>query len=520
MTTSRRSHFSADPVSFITRYIRRNELDQPFTLFPHQEEILRLAFQFDQEGRIPWDTIIYSCPKKSGKTSLNAMITCWWMFTQESPNELLILANDFEQAQARVFKTLAQLIQYNPRLAQSATIQARQIQLTNGSTVTALASEYAGSAGSNHGWSSWDELWAYDTEADYRLWEELCPVPTRRNSIRFVSTYAGFESESSLLRELYLQGVGPEEHREGKGERVHPTLPVYVNREARLFVYWDHEGRLPWQTETYRMAQRRTLRPNSYLRLHENRWTSSESSFLSPEIVDACTDLETRPLLPTRDRELYVGVDIAIKHDKAAAVGVVREGDRLALAVHRLWSPSPDCPLDLEETIEGFLRELAQHYTIRVIYADPWQMQRTIQTLQKAGLPIREFAQSVPNQTRAGQLLFDLFMGRNLRLYPNPEIRAHLLNCIAIESARGWRLAKERASRKIDAAVALSMACTAAMDYHLPPLQLLGGDVQPRSVDELQREADAEHERRTAEGAAWLKEQIEVNGGVYFPGID
>lgn len=40
----------------------------------HQRDILRLAFAFDENGRLPWDTILYSCVKKSGKndgTGLN-----------------------------------------------------------------------------------------------------------------------------------------------------------------------------------------------------------------------------------------------------------------------------------------------------------------------------------------------------------------------------------------------------------------------------------------------------------------
>src|SRR5581483_754543 len=48
---------------------------------------------------------------------------------------------------------------------------------------------------------------------------------------------------------------------------------------------------------------------------------------------------------------------------------------------------------------------------------------------------------------------------RRLRVYPDAELRQHVLNAVAVETARGWRLAKEKASRKIDAAVALSFAC-------------------------------------------------------------
>ena len=38
---------------------------------------------------------------------------------------------------------------------------------------------------------------------------------------------------------------------------------------------------------------------------------------------------------------------------------------------------------------------------------------------------------------------------------------------MAIESPRGWRIAKEKASKKIDSIVALSMAC--AIDRGRPP---------------------------------------------------
>jgi hypothetical protein len=55
------------PISFIDTLIKKNELGQPFTLMDHQRNILRLAFAFDENARLPWDTILYSYVKKSGK---------------------------------------------------------------------------------------------------------------------------------------------------------------------------------------------------------------------------------------------------------------------------------------------------------------------------------------------------------------------------------------------------------------------------------------------------------------------
>ena len=45
------------PLTFIDKLVKKNELGQPFRLMDHQREVLRLAFAFDQDGRLPWDTI-------------------------------------------------------------------------------------------------------------------------------------------------------------------------------------------------------------------------------------------------------------------------------------------------------------------------------------------------------------------------------------------------------------------------------------------------------------------------------
>jgi hypothetical protein len=456
---------SADVVAFIDARVQKNELGQLFRLLDHQRDVLHLVFAFDVAGRLPYDTIIYACPKKSGKTTINAAITLWWALTQEAPNEVLVIANDLEQAQGRVFAAMAGLLTHNPGLDPGAKVLTKEIRLSNGTVITAIASEYAGAAGSNHGWTSWDELWGYTSESARRLWEELTPVPTRRNSVRFITTYAGWEGESRLLWELYTQGVGPEEHPEGQAERRHPEWPIYVNREARLCAYWDHEPRLPWQTPAYYASQRRTLRPGTYVRLHENRWATSEEAFITPALWDPCVDPGLSPGLFGRDRRLFVGVDAATKHDTAAVVAVCWDGDRLALAFHRIWQPTPHEPLDLELTIERELRSLHVRYTVQTVRYDPYQLHRSMTSLRNEGLPCEEYPQTTGNCTAMGQCLFDLLTGQNLRLYQSDEIRQQALNTVSVEHARGWRIAKDKSNKKIDAIVALAMACTAAIEH-------------------------------------------------------
>jgi hypothetical protein len=227
-------------------------------------------------------------------------------------------------------------LRYNPELDPGANISGKEIHLSNDSAIKPIASEYAGASGSNYGFCGMDKLWAYTSERSRRLYEELTSVPTRLNSVKIVTTYSGFENESKLLWDLYLQAVDRDEHKNGKGERLHPELPIYGNRDARIFAYWDHQPRFGWQTSAYYASQKHSLRPSAYLRFHENRWSTSEEVFITPELWDPCIDRGHRPMLPTREYPIFLGVDGAIKHDSAAVVGVRWDGDQLAFAYHRI----------------------------------------------------------------------------------------------------------------------------------------------------------------------------------------
>ena len=448
------------PITFIDKLIKKNERGEAFSLMDHQREILRLAFDFDQDGRLPWDTILYSCVKKSGKTTINAALTLAWALTQEAPNEILILANDREQALSRVYAAIEGMIQYNQPLRAECEVQTKVIYCANGTQIKALSSEYSTAAGSNHGLSSWDELWAYTSEGSRRLWEELTPVPTRRNSIRFISTYAGFTNESLLLEELYKQVIE-------QGERLHPDLPIYGNREARILAYWDTEPRMTWQTAEYYESQRRTLRPATFARLHRNEWTSSESRFIEPEVYDSCVEPGLREDLTG---SLFLGVDVGLKSDSTAVVAVKYDQftDKLVVAGHRIWQPQPGQILDLGSTLEFFIRGLSQRATIVKLLYDPSQAQRSMQMLKEMWIDVEELPQTQNNLSTATQNLYDYLINRQLRIYPNQDLRAHVLNASTKETERFFRLTKENQRRKIDACVALSFAILGAIRHGRP----------------------------------------------------
>lgn len=440
-----------------------SEGGRPIVFQDHQKRILRHVFTPDADGRLRYQIVLWSEPKKSGKTEIAALVSYWLAKTEAGFPEVYMLANDFEQSRARAFQAMSRAV----RRFGAVKVLADRVLLPNGAILMALPCDYPGAAGANPTLSVWDELWAYTSESGRRLWEEMSPVPTRRNSLRFIVTYAGFADESALLEELYAAGL--------EGEPV-PGLEDIDNGDGSpacravdgMFMFWSHKGRMPWQTSAYYASQKAApgFRPNAYLRLHENRWVQAQSAFIDMAKWDRCVDPDHRRLMPSDEHPLFVGVDAATKRDSSAVVAVYydRDDKKVKLAHHRIWTPQPGEPLELEATVEAELLEMRRSFRLRRVLYDPYQMARSADTLRRAGLPMEELPQTLTNLTPAGQTLFDLINGRNLVVYPGADdLREHIAAAVAVESPRGWRLAKEKASRKIDAAVALSFACLPAV---------------------------------------------------------
>ena len=71
------------------------------------------------------------------------------------------LANDYDQSQGRVFTACKRIVEASPVLRREARITADKIEFPqlSGATITAIASDYQGSAGSDPTISNFDELW-------------------------------------------------------------------------------------------------------------------------------------------------------------------------------------------------------------------------------------------------------------------------------------------------------------------------------------------------------------------------
>ncbi len=453
--TARLAAWRADPVAFITEVLVNPETGKPFVLYAEEMEFLRRAFTLTSDGRLPYPELLFSGPKKSGKTAFAAMALLYVIVALGGPYaEGYCLANDLDQSTGRVYQATARIVRASPLLARGARVGVNKIDFAStGASITAVANDYAGAAGANPTISVFDELWAFTSERSRRLWDEMVPPPTRKVSARLTVTYAGFENESDLLESLYRRAMT------GKGI----ATDLRATSDG-LLAYWSHQLRAPWQSAEWREQMRASLRTNQFLRMIENRWVTTESSFIELAKWDACVDVEIRPIVAQPRLSVWVGVDASYKHDSTAIVACAydRSTKRIRVVKHSIFQPSPDNPLDFEQTVERTLIELCRAFYVRQVFYDPYQLVAVAQRLQKARVPMVEFPQSVGNLTEASSNLYDLIQGRNLTVYPDAALRLAVSRAVAVESGRGWRITKTLASHKIDVVVALAQAALGA----------------------------------------------------------
>ncbi len=220
---------------------------------------------------------------------------------------------------------------------------------------------------------------------------------------------------------------------------------------------------------------RAALRPNAFLRLIENRWVTSESTFVDMAWWDACVDPAVHPLLIDKNRRIYVGIDASTKRDSTAIVACAwnTEEKKVDLVWHRVFQPSPNDPLDFERTIEASMLDLRDRFYVGEVRYDPYQMAAVAQRLTAEGLPMIEYPQTSGNLTAMGNNLYEIIKGCTLIAYADAGMRLAIQRAVAVENARGWRIAKEKQSHKIDVVVALAAmaALGAVMEGQEPDLE-------------------------------------------------
>ena len=77
MSTNRLVVWKRNPIAFIREALVNPETHEPFELYPAQERFLREGLTPTPGGRLPYRELLFSAPKKSGKTATAAMVVLY-----------------------------------------------------------------------------------------------------------------------------------------------------------------------------------------------------------------------------------------------------------------------------------------------------------------------------------------------------------------------------------------------------------------------------------------------------------
>ncbi len=449
-----------DIVDWASKRFYVEETGRPITLEPVQQAALRLFFEQRENGRFKWQTGLYSTIKKSGKTTVAALVQQWACEKWGRYKQIYHMGNKLDQAKERAFEITRKSIELSPFADKWDVMATRLTYLPTKSFIKPLPVNAKGEAGANQCLTTWTEFHGYIYEDEERFYDEMQPVPTQPLSFRFVESYAGYEGESNLLQTLWDRALK-------EGVQLHPEYPIYGHEPSGLIAYIDtgiEARRMPWQLgeegERYYIQQEASERPINFRRLHLNQWVSSQNAFVPIELWDglAITPEERQQLLRL---PVVIGVDAAVSSDSTAAVVVtIYQGIVIELET-RIFLPPQGGKMDYEVTLKPALEGMFRRYGVVCVAYDQHQLHDFMTQLSKSytGIPFYAFGQG-PERLKADTELLYRINQRRLRHSGNADLRQHIQNADAKEELNGEaiRIVKRKATKKIDGAVAIGMA--------------------------------------------------------------
>ena len=443
--------------------------------------------------------------KKQGKSALAAGVALY-MATRQPYSEVIIAAADKDQATDRVLRSVKYAVTHGP-LRNHARVYKDVIELENESIIQAIPSDWQSAAGGNYYCVIFDELHAWTYEGQRRVFDELVIPPTQKHGCRWMASYAGFLGESELLHHWWGRALA--------ADRINKDLPIHYNEAASFLAFVDVgevSWRMPWMTEKYICEIKASERLNTFRRIWLNEWTTNEGRFVPEGAWEACYSPDVSPVTKQDKIRIVLGADASTSRDLTSLVGSFynHETKTVDVCYVRTWKPTKGLlrrgkpTVDLDSTLGAAVKELHERRQIDCIVVDPFQMHTLIIEWERAGINVIELAQT-SGRTEADQGLYDAIIGKKIRHYSEPTLNEHIQNAVALETVRGYRLAKEKTTLKIDAAVALSQSHYGVLETQLTPVSPLPPAAKQRSRWRSFEGESTKYREPSRLGSGWAK---------------
>ncbi|MCK9600710.1 MAG: terminase large subunit [Sphaerochaeta sp.] len=443
-TPEKAKQYNKDIILFLEEQYVVPETGKLIVLEEWQKELILRPLFYDllPDGRRKYTLALIGMCKKNGKSTLAAGIGLWFCFAGEPHGEVIIAANNLDQASLIIYEKIRQAFKLNPNLLESCHLLKSGIEMKRTGTVCRpIAHKYQTAAGVNPTLVLFDELWGFDGREFY---DELTTSPARTNPLGLIVTYAGYDKDS-LLYDLYKKGL--------------------KKSDPRMFFLWLNENKASWVTQEYLDTQKDRLPPNSYARFHENRWASKEGTFVTEEDIQRLHGIPwTIQYAPDDSRpglQYIESCDAGLSHDRTArCIGHYEPADgRVYVDNLRYWEGSNKKHVDMGE-VEADLKDNGLRFRARRLVIDPWQMEYVMQRL-KPYLTVEPFNFNT-EMMFLSQTLITMLRNGTLVCYTEPQLDKELREIISKQTGQGWKIEHVRGKRN-DLVIAVGMMAVAAI---------------------------------------------------------
>lgn len=170
----------AKPMPHAVDWIQENfylyDTGNLMSLYECQRRPLELALERDSDGNLKYNTVLWSWPKKSAKSSVIAAMADYTA-SHKTNGSVKLVANDLKQADSRVGMYLRENIKLGVKAGKRSGIDITpsgyKIRYPNGALIESVPIDPSGEAGGNDDMIVYSELWGWKSKAHQRMWSEM-----------------------------------------------------------------------------------------------------------------------------------------------------------------------------------------------------------------------------------------------------------------------------------------------------------------------------------------------------------
>lgn len=443
-----------DVCDFAQRYLSLSKgvrAGEPLVFTEWQQWLLDSLLERKENGRLRYRRALIGLPRKQGKSLMGSALGLYGLLAGEAGAEVYSAAGDRRQARI-VFNEAKQQVMQSPILSANCKVYRDAIEVPAfGAVYRVISADAKRQAGLNPSLVIFDELWVQPNED---LWDQLTlGSGARVDPLVVAITTAGYDQDTVCGR-LYDYGKG--------------CVSGDVKDDSFGFWWWEApadcklDDRKAWRATNPNLVEGllsledmessvKQSTEAAFRRFRLNQWVRVEESWLPP---GAWEKLASDKTINNID-PVYVGVDMALKHDSIAVVLAQTQEDQIVLE-SKIWFPK-DTGIDVSE-IEEHLRYLHRTLNVQEFAFDPAYFQRSAQALSDDGLPMVEFPQTGSRMIPACGHTYELIVNGKISHNGSPAFTDQVLSAAQRMTDQGWRLSKGKSKRKIDACIAMVMA--------------------------------------------------------------